>query len=132
MKHIGIFLASLLTVALVSCKSSFTAPTQGESLEETLEQKNRQTVPLLNRIRKLPGISLRNGIPVFGKKNNTVETYGEPLYILDNYPVGNSFRSVNGIVESVNVKKVEALTAADASFYGSRASNGVIKITTYQ
>ncbi len=46
--------------------------------------------------------------------------------------MGNSFNAVNSIVESVNVKKVEALSAADASFYGSRAANGVIKITTYQ
>jgi len=61
-----------------------------------------------------------------------MEASGEPLYILDDYIVGQSFRSVNELVESVNVKKVEALSASEASLYGSRAASGIIKITTYK
>lgn len=101
-------------------------------MKETLEEKNRSSISLLNRIRKLPGITLRGGVPMFLKNNNSVQSNNEPLYILDDYTVGTSFKSVNGLVKNANVKKVEALSASDASFYGSRAASGVIKITTYQ
>ncbi len=132
MKQIKHLLILSLTLTILSCKSNSKTATEPNKLLETLNEKNRVSVSLLNRIRKLPGISLRNGTPIFNKSNNSVEAYGEPLYILDDYTIGNSFKSANGIVESINIKKVEALSSADASFYGTRAANGVIKITTYQ
>lgn len=132
MKNLPCHIAISFALALLSCKSNSKTNSDPIQLEETLDEKNRISVSLLNRIRKLPGISLRNGTPIFNKSNNSVEAYGEPLYILDDYTIGNSFKSANGIVESINIKKVEALSSADASFYGTRAANGVIKITTYQ
>lgn len=124
-----VLLSSILV--LTSCKSTSTS-TNDKPLKETLEEKNRSSISLLNRIRKLPGITLRGGVPMFLKNNNSVQSNNEPLYILDDYTVGTSFKSVNGLVKNANVKKVEALSASDASFYGSRAASGVIKITTYQ
>ena len=132
MKNLSYILVLSFVLAILSCKSNSKTASEQTDLEETLNEKNRISVSLLNRIRKLPGISLRNGTPIFNKSNNSVEAYGEPLYILDDYIIGNSFKSANGIVESINIKKVEALSSADASFYGTRAANGVIKITTYQ
>lgn len=129
-KSIVLVALSFMLISL-ACKSTVNKNPNDQSLEENLNEKNRISVSLLNRIRRLPGISLRNGVPIFGKANNSVESISEPLYILDDYIVGNSFRSVNGLIRSINVKKVEALSASDASIYGSRASNGVIKITSY-
>ncbi len=132
MRNLNCFLVLLFAVALTSCKSGYKASTTEKPLEETLDEKNKQNISLLNRIRKLPGVTVRAGIPIFNKGNNSMQSNNEPLYILDDYAVGNSFKSLNGLVESVNVKKIEVLSTADAAFYGARASSGVIKITTYQ
>lgn len=131
MKSLKYILILSFTLLIVSCKSISATDSEPNHLEQTLGEKNRATVSLLNRIQKLSGISLRNGLPSLGKASNSTVASGELLYILDDYIVGNSFESVNDLVESFKVKKVELLTGSDASFYGSRAGSGVIKITTY-
>ena len=77
---------------------------------------------------------MRAGVPVFTKMQTDLSGSRpiEPLYILDGYIVGNSFRAVNGLVSSVDVEKIEIFTGPEISFYGSRGGGGVIKITTYQ
>jgi hypothetical protein len=118
--------------AFMACGTSKSADQRDTALKETLNNKNRLTVSLLDQIRRLPGVVLRNGVPVFTKNTNSIapNSSGEPLYVLNDYIVGNSFRDVNQMVENVNVDKIETLTDSEASFYGSRAANGVIKITT--
>lgn len=132
MKRITNLFVLLITMSFLACKSSSKTTTNEKPLEETLDEKNKQVISLLNRIRKIPGVMVRSGVPIFVKGNNSVESSSEPLYILNDYTVGNSFKSVNGLVQSVDIEKIEALSPADASLYGSRAGNGVIKITTYQ
>ena len=125
-------LGLLLIVLITACGTSKSGSTEGASLNDSLDKKNRMTITLLDQIRRLPGVTLRSGVPVFNKNNNTLAAGGnsEPLYILDDYIVGNSFRSVNQLVQNVEVDKIEAITGPDASFYGSRGASGVIKITT--
>lgn len=132
MKKVGCFLSVVSIIMALSCKSSKNITGMEKPLQETLDEKNKHTVSLLYRIQKLKGITVRNGIPVFLKGNNSISSSVEPLYILNDYVVGNSFESVDELIESVNVKKVETLEPLDAALYGTRASNGVIKITTYQ
>ena len=121
----------LIAISLGSCKS--TKPTAVGALEQELEEKNRNNVSLLQRIRQLPGVSLRNGVPVILSTANSIDSDVsiEPLYILDDYIVGQSFRALNELVDGNFVKSVRKLSSSEASFYGSRAGNGVIKITTY-
>ncbi|MFV0248067.1 MAG: TonB-dependent receptor [Tenacibaculum sp.] len=60
---------------------------------------------------------------------NTLTAGTNPLIVVDGFPLteGSSFSSINTQdIESVNILK----DAASASIYGSRASNGVILITT--
>ena len=120
-------------MALAACGSS-EGTTSGKSANEKIEQQNRVGITLLNQIRRMPGITLRSGVPVFTKSSAEINSAGsfEPLYILNGYPVGNSFRDVDQLVDNVNVEKIETLSPSDASFYGSRGSNGVILITTRQ
>jgi len=131
MKLKPVFIIALLLV-LYACGSSKSAEPKDASLRETMEDKNRMSVSLLNQIRRLPGVALRNGVPVFTKTTNSIAAGNnfEPLYVLNDYIVGNSFRDINQLVENVNVAKIEAITDSEASFYGSRGANGVIKITT--
>ncbi|MBO0320754.1 Plug domain-containing protein [Muricauda sp. CAU 1633] len=103
-------------------------------ISKELEERNKGNISLLQRIQQLPGVMLRNGVPHFIKSFNQVSggTPSEPLYILNGYVVGNSFNSLNQLVESFNVKKIEAITGPGAAEYGVRGGSGVIKITTYQ
>lgn len=123
-----------LSLMMVGCGTTKkTSDSDGTPLNESLQEKNRVAISLLNRIRRLPGIIIRNGVPIFNKTNNSMSAEGssEPLYVLNDYIVGNSYRGIDELVDNVNVKKVEALTGSDASVYGSRGANGVILITTY-
>lgn len=103
------------------------------SLDKELREKNRANVSLLQRIRQKPGIVLHYNIPILNKTTNSFVSGGkqEPLYVLNNQVIGNSFQSVNELIESYNVKKIVILSGADASGYGTQGSNGVIKITSY-
>jgi len=126
-----------LLFLLAGCGSSKSVATNDDppTETETLEQKNRVAVGLLARIRQKPGIIVRGGVPVFTKMQTDLTGTRpiEPLYILDGYIVGNSFRAVNGLVSAVDVEKIEIFTAGpDTAIYGSRGGGGVIKITTYQ
>ncbi len=129
-KHFIVF-ASML---LLGCGASEGTATGEGSVRETLDDQNRMSISLLDQIRRLPGVALRNGVPVFTKATSDL-TSGipiEPLYVLNGYPVGNSFADVDQLVENVNVKKIATMTDSEASFYGSRGANGVILITTKQ
>jgi TonB-dependent SusC/RagA subfamily outer membrane receptor len=46
--------------------------------------------------------------------------------------MGNSFRAVDELVDNINIQKIEALSDTEAAFYGSRAANGVILISSYK
>ncbi len=131
MKQLYILLICLTTLA--SCGPGKVA-TNPDAETETLEQKNRASISLINRIRQLPGIVIRGGVPVFNKTQTDVSGnfVVQPLYVLDGYAVGNSFTDINQLVQSIDVKEIEAITGAETAVYGSRGGGGVIKITTYK
>ncbi len=125
------FLA-LLSI-FTSC-SGVKSTSNNTDISKELEERNKGNITLLQRVRQLPGVTLRNNVPYFIKSTNQIfgGTPTEPLYVLNGYIVGNSFRSVNQLVDSFNVKKIEAITGPEAAEYGVRGGSGVIKITTYQ
>lgn len=128
---------SLLLAAFLgfgSCGSSQKASRNGAALQKELDDRNSAVIPLITRIRKLPGIALENGVPVFIKSQNTAQTgaRNEPLYVVDGLIIGNSYRRVKDIVQAVDVADVDGLSGSEASFYGTRGANGVILITTKQ
>ncbi len=133
MKNASLLLTVIAVVILYSCGSSKSKDTSKSELEQELTEKNRGAVSLLTRVIQLPGIVRRNGRPVINKTANSIlaSATEEPLYILNSYIVGSSFNSVNQLVDSFNVKTIEILSDAAAAEYGTRAANGVIKITTY-
>lgn len=134
MKKLTYLLAFILVFGVVGCSSTKKKETTSMNVEQELEQKNRGQVSLLTRIRQLPGVSLKNGVPVINKTSNTLNSrdYGEPLYVLNGQIIGNSFSRIDELVDNFNVKKIEVVTGPDASFYGTQGAKGVIKITTFQ
>jgi hypothetical protein len=131
----------LISLLLLSCGASKNPnPSDATSLDQTLQDKNRVTISLLNRIRQLPGVIIRNGVPIVNKNSISLNTgpndgsggisSPEPLYVLNDYIVGNSFRDIDQLIDNMNVKEIILLTGSDASQYGTRGAKGVIKIIT--
>ncbi|MCR9265500.1 MAG: Plug domain-containing protein [Flavobacteriaceae bacterium] len=133
MKQLFTLSVLFLVFSLVSCSGSKSTAYNPEIAKE-LEQRNKGNISLLQRIRQLPGVTLRNGLPYFVKASNQVfgQQVTEPLYVLNGYIVGNSFRSVDQLVNSFMVESIEALTGVETAEYGSRGASGVIKIKTIE
>ncbi len=80
-----------------------------------------------------PGVAVQstNGMPgtplsVRIRGTNSITGSNEPLYVIDGY-IGGSIASINpGDIESLEILK----DASAGAIYGSRASNGVVIITT--
>lgn len=132
MKKLSFFVFFLIALMVCSCNSSKSTTVQKSELNKELNEKNKGNVSLLDRIRRKPGIVIRNGVPAINKASNSFSASNtEPLYVLNSYVVGSSFRSVNQLVDSFNVKDIKIVAGAEASEYGSRGANGVIIITTF-
>lgn len=97
---------------------------------------------------KLPGVQVTqnagnpgNGISVRVRGSSSISASNQPLYVVDGVPIqqedfsqlGYSGQNITAVT-SLNPDEIESITvlkdAASASIYGSRASNGVILITT--
>lgn len=126
------FLCIPILLSLLTACSSNKNATYDKNHSKELAEKNARNIPLIDRIRKMPGITLRNGVPHFLRNSTQFYDSGtEPLYVLNGTVIGNSFQSLNQLVDSFNVKRIQTISGPDASEYGSRGGNGVIKITTY-
>ena len=125
----------MMIVGLTACGSKKDYVKEEKSLGQELAKKNRNQLPLKEQIRQMPGVTFRYGVPVLIKNQKDINPGGsniyEPLYVVNDYAVGNSFASIQEIVNTQDVKKIEIIDGAEASFWGSRGANGVIKITTY-
>jgi TonB-linked SusC/RagA family outer membrane protein len=101
---------------------------------ETKDFKATNTDPMASLQGKVPGMTvISNGSPS-GEADVHIRGIGsmggsstQPLYIVDGVPFSGSLNTLNANdIETMQVLK----DAASASIYGSRASNGVIVITT--
>ena len=133
MKYSFLLFFALLTLSTYSCISTKTSSSSENDLEKELTEKNKGNITLLQRIRQKSGVIVRGQVPIINKSSNSFESSGsqEPLYVLNNQVIGNSFTSINEIVDSFNVKDISILTGSQASIYGTQGANGVILITTY-
>ena len=101
---------------------------------ETKDFKASNTDPMASLQGKVPGMTITSNGSPSGEANVQIRGIGSmggsstaPLYIVDGMPFSGSLNSLNpSDIESMQVLK----DAASASIYGSRASNGVIVITT--
>lgn len=97
---------------------------------------------------QLPGVTVKQttGIPGKGfsiqvRGSGSISAGNEPLYVIDGFPLSNnSTNTANGSfsggnpLDNINPNDIESIEvlkdAAAAAIYGSRASNGVVIITT--
>lgn len=124
----AILLIGVLVFLMISCKSSDSV----NVYRAQKEQVGNTQVSLLNMIRKVPGVVLRGNTPVLrGTVNSVSQPVAEPLYVLNDYIVGQSFSSLDQLIDVSIVKKISVLDVANAAIYGSRAANGVIIVETF-
>ncbi|GMN09568.1 hypothetical protein MTsPCn9_16110 [Croceitalea sp. MTPC9] len=122
-------LVLFILFAFVSCKSTNDSVNVYKAEREGV---GNTQVSLLNMIRKVPGVILRGNTPVLRGTANSVNTpVAEPLYILNDYIVGQSFTSLDQLIDVSVVKKISVLDLSNAAIYGSRAANGVIVVETF-
>lgn len=129
MSKVKVIVVLALLVFLGGCSANKNANASSTKAGE-VRSEDQTTVSLLNQIRRKSGIRIEGGVPILTRGSNTVQSSAEPLYVIDGLVVGNSFSSVDGVVNSSDVKSIQVIKSADASFYGARGANGVIKIRT--
>ncbi len=101
---------------------------------ETKDIKSSSTDPMSSLQGKVAGMTVTSSGSPAGEANIQIRGIGSmggsstaPLFIIDGVPSTSSLNTLNSAdIESMQVLK----DAASASIYGSRASNGVIIITT--
>ena len=132
MKTLQGFILTII-ILMLSCCGTPKVATDGQNLDSSTAN-DRTDIPLLDRIRKKSGVIVRGGVPYLNKNANSFSSEGsqEPLYVINSQVIGNSFTSVNELVDSFNVKSIRILSGAEASSYGTQGGNGVIIITTNQ
>ncbi|OFX22811.1 MAG: hypothetical protein A2041_02045 [Bacteroidetes bacterium GWA2_31_9b] len=91
---------------------------------------------------KISGVSITSEGGAPGSKatvrirgGSSLTASNDPLYVIDGIPVGNSdISGMGNVLNSINPNDIESFTilkdASATAIYGSRASNGVIIITT--
>lgn len=128
--------ASIFFITIFAVTSSCGTSKNRSNTDQSIEpiERDRTDITLLDRIRKKSGVIVRNGVPLLNKSANSFSMEGspEPLYIVNSQIIGNSFSSVNDLIDSFNVKSIRILSGAEASSYGTQGGNGVIMITTFQ
>ena len=103
----------------------------------SVSSKDINAVPSANLMQALSGraagvqVKANNGSPgapvsIRIRGTNSIVGNNEPLYVIDGFPVNDALSINNASIESIEILK----DASAVAIYGSRASNGVVLITT--
>ncbi|MBC7759546.1 MAG: TonB-dependent receptor [Phormidesmis sp. FL-bin-119] len=103
----------------------------------SVSSKDINAVPAANIMQALGGraagvqVKSNNGAPgapvsIRIRGTNSIVGNNEPLYVIDGFPVNDALSLNNASIESIEILK----DASAVAIYGSRASNGVVLITT--
>jgi len=92
------------------------------------------SLSLADYLRRSAGVYVQNrgtNVSVRLAGVQTVNSYSEPLYVIDGTPLGNSYSMATSIVDVSDIERVQVLKRnAGSAQYGMRGSNGVILIFT--
>ena len=88
---------------------------------------------LIDLLRKVPGLNISgygSNVSITIRGATRIQGDNEPLYVIDNTPVGRDFNAVQSAVNTANVASIRVLKGPEASRFGARGANGVILIRT--
>lgn len=128
----------MLGALLLSCASMKQNETRDR---DTNYLGNRITVPvdnpavsLAHYLQQIPGLSVSgtgDNATVFIRGINSIRNNTEPLFVVDNQQVGNSYAAISSIVDVNDIRYIEVIKGPEAgALYGMPGSNGVVIIRT--
>lgn len=128
----------MLSISLLSCASM----KQDEARDrDTNYFGSRTTVPvdnpsisLAHYLQQIPGLTVSgigDNATVFIRGINSIRNNAEPLFVIDNQQVGNSYGAISNIVDVNDIRSIEVIKGPEAgALYGMPGSNGVVIIRT--
>ena len=136
MKNIILLLSYGLALSFFSCTSHL-HPSNGtvKKVPSNVVEPTQQDLPLYVYLRKVPGIQVSvqgdQDVRVLVRGLSSVNMSNDPLFVIDNVPVGNSYNQAAHMVDVNDIQYVSVLKdPSDTSIYGFRGSNGIIMIKT--
>jgi TonB-dependent SusC/RagA subfamily outer membrane receptor len=141
---VRIFLFIILTGISAACtttnktqqQSDNSNATRSVGVTESINEvdSNNPTLELADILRRVPGVQVtgpKSNPMVRIRSSTNVTNNVEPLYVIDKYPVGNSYEAAAQQVDVNDIKTVRVLKdVSSTSMYGLRGANGVIVIIT--
>jgi len=123
MKQFNWIVLSLILVLCAGCTSSKGTATPGASNKEIIYTS------LIQVLRGKPGLRIAgsgDNATVIIRGERSFLGNNEPLYMLDDVVVGNTFKEAVSGIDPTSVGSVEIITPAKAGRFGGRGGNGVI------
>lgn len=92
------------------------------------------SISLANYLQRIPGLSVTgtgDNATVFVRGINSIRNNSEPLFVIDNQQIGNSYALASSFVDVNDIRSVEVIKGPEAgALYGMPGSNGVVIIQT--
>lgn len=110
--------------------------TKEDNIELVKQTANSPTTQLVDLIRPLSGVNIVGDYPnvlvtIRGGSNKSVSRSVSVLYVVDGMPMGNSYNTINQLVDITHVSSVKALKGGGQTVaYGRQGDGGVILIET--
>lgn len=118
---------------LAKDQSSTPANLDGGSAGNEVEV-TQANLSLADYLRRIPGVKVQgsgNSAKVLVRSASTVSLTTEPLFVIDNVPIGNSYSQIVNMISVNDIQNVRVLkSGGEAAAYGTRGSNGVVLIRT--
>lgn len=128
----------LVGIALQNCATTKQNEAAGN---DKVNWESRQTVSvdnpaisLANYLQRVPGLSVSgtgDNLMVQIRGINSIRNNAEPLYVIDNQQIGNSYTIASSLVDVNDIRFIEVIKGPEAgALYGMPGSNGVVIIQT--
>ncbi|MBR9999387.1 MAG: TonB-dependent receptor plug domain-containing protein [Cyclobacteriaceae bacterium] len=127
----GFFISCTSTQpAIDQNKNQHTGRTEAISDVET----DNPSLQLSDYLRRIPGVQVtgtKDNPVIRVRVSSSVQSDVDPLFVIDNTRVGNSYQTAASMVDVNDIKKVTVLKdVSSTSMYGMQGANGVIVIRT--
>ncbi len=120
---IKLFLTSSLIVLIIGCYASNGSVTKKDT------DRDIQYTSLIQILRGKPGLKITSSgesYTVLIRAERSFFENNEPLYMLDDVVIGNTYREATAGIEPSEVAHADVITPANAGRFGGRGGNGVI------
>ena len=133
------FIIGVVGLFIISCSS--TKPTTANPDSSSKAPSNTKAVntadgnnglTLANYLRRIPGVLVDqrgSDVSVMIRSASSVGSNNQPLFVVNNSAVGNSYSDVANTVDVNDIKTVNVIQGTEGQqMYGMRGANGVIQI----